>query len=281
MATWYTLVDRLPFEWAEPGRMLFMKNALLAILIVTPLFGLLSTMIVNNRMAFFSDALGHGAFTGIVIGALAGLVEPLWASLLFSTCFAVVVSLVKYKSRMSNDTVIGAFSSISVALGIFLATFGGRGFAKMNRYLIGDLLSITPDEILVIGLVLLAVLVLWVFLLNRLVALSIDSSLAGSRGVGVLGTDMLFTAVIAVVVTLSMSWVGLLVINAMLVLPASIARNVTTNLRAYTGVSLAVAAFAGILGLIVSYEAGSVAGATIVLILGILFLLTFLRPMRD
>jgi zinc transport system permease protein len=261
--------------------MLFMKNALLAILIVTPLFGLLSTMIVNNRMAFFSDALGHGAFTGIVIGALAGLVEPLWASLLFSTCFAVVVSLVKHKSRMSNDTVIGAFSSISVALGIFLATFGGRGFAKMNRYLIGDLLSITPDEILVIGLVLLAVLVLWVFLLNRLVALSIDSSLAGSRGVDVLGTDMLFTAVIAVVVTLSMSWVGLLVINAMLVLPASIARNTTANLRAYTGVSLAVAVFAGIMGLIVSYEVGSVAGATIVLILGILFLLTFLRPMRD
>lgn len=65
MSIWYALVDLLPFQWAEPGSMLFMKNALLAVLIISPLFGLLSTMVVENHMAFFSDALGHSAFTGI------------------------------------------------------------------------------------------------------------------------------------------------------------------------------------------------------------------------
>ena len=78
MSLWYSLVDLLPFEWAQPGEMFFMKNALLAILVISPLFGLLSTMVVQSRMSFFSDALGHSAFTGVAIGALCSLSQPLW-----------------------------------------------------------------------------------------------------------------------------------------------------------------------------------------------------------
>lgn len=275
MEWWYTLVNLLPFEWAEPGKMLFMKNALLAIIIITPLFGILSTMIVNNRMAFFSDALGHGAFTGIVIGAIAGNIEPLWDSIIFSVIFAILVSFVKSKSRLTGDTVIGVFSSISVALGIFLATSGGRNFAKLNRYLIGDLLSITPEELLKIFLVLLVVVILWIFILNKLVILSIHPSLAASRGIKVLWVEMLFSIIIAVVVTLSLSWVGLLVINALLVLPGSISRNVSGNIRVYSLISVIVALVTGVAGLITSYYSGTAAGATIVLFLGGLFLVTF------
>ena len=94
---WYWLLSWLPFEWAAPDTMLFMKNALLAVLVVTPLFGLLSTMVVESRMAFFSDALGHSAFTGMAIGALCGFAEPTWAAVLFAVVFAllIVVLLVK------------------------------------------------------------------------------------------------------------------------------------------------------------------------------------------
>ena len=84
MSLWYALVDLLPFEWAQPGQMLFMKNALLAILVISPLFGLLSTMVVQSRMSFFSDALGHSAFTGVAIGVLCGLQEPMWAAVSLS-----------------------------------------------------------------------------------------------------------------------------------------------------------------------------------------------------
>ena len=84
MNFWYWLVSFLPFEWAASGSMLFMKNALLAILVVTPLFGILSTMVVESRMAFFSDALGHSAFTGMAIGAICGLTQPVWAAVIFS-----------------------------------------------------------------------------------------------------------------------------------------------------------------------------------------------------
>ena len=86
---WYWLLSWLPFEWAAPDTMLFMKNALLAVLVVTPLFGLLSTMVVESRMAFFSDALGHSAFTGMAIGALCGLAQPVGAAVLFSVVIAL------------------------------------------------------------------------------------------------------------------------------------------------------------------------------------------------
>ena len=93
MNVWYALVDLLPFEWAQPGSMFFMKNALLAVLVITPLFGLLSTMVVHSRMSFFSDALGHSAFTGMAIGALCGFHEPTWAAVVFAMLFALLFNL--------------------------------------------------------------------------------------------------------------------------------------------------------------------------------------------
>ena len=80
MELWYNIVSVLPFDWAQPGGMYFMKNALLAVLVISPLFGILSTMVVHSRMSFFSDALGHSAFTGMAIGAICGFNEPTWAS---------------------------------------------------------------------------------------------------------------------------------------------------------------------------------------------------------
>ncbi len=80
MELWYSIVELLPFSWAAEGSMYFMKNALLALLVVSPLFGILSTMVVTRRMSFFSDALGHSAFTGVAVGSICGLAEPLWGA---------------------------------------------------------------------------------------------------------------------------------------------------------------------------------------------------------
>ena len=124
MELWYALVDLLPFDWAQPGSMYFMKNALLAVLVISPLFGVLSTMVVHSRMSFFSDALGHSAFTGMAIGAICGFNEPTWAAVLFAVVFALLFNLVRRRSALASDTVIGVFSSTAVALGIFLSTLG-------------------------------------------------------------------------------------------------------------------------------------------------------------
>ena len=276
MSFWYWLVSWLPFEWAAPDTMLFMKNALLAVLVVTPLFGLLSTMVVESRMAFFSDALGHSAFTGMAIGALCGLAEPVGAAVVFAVVIALLFTLIRQKTHMASDTAISVFSSAAVALGIFLSTLGGQSFTKFNNLLIGDILSVAPGEIGLLALILLGVVILWVTSFNPMMLSSVHQALADSRGIRVVWKNFLFTAAIAVVVTITMTWVGLLVINALLVLPGAAARNVARNLPQYHLVSVVGGLVCGIGGLLVSYYLGASTGASITLYLALYFALTFL-----
>ena len=278
MSLWYAICELFPLEML---RWDFMKNALLAILLMAPLFGLLSTMIVTGQMSFFSDALGHSAFTGIAIGAICGIAAPIWAAVIFSVVFALLFSYVRGRSDQAADTLIGVFSSTAVALGIFAATLGGGSFTKYNKYLIGDILSITPVEIGLLALTLVAVVVFWVLCANRLTLTAIHPQLAASRGIPVKTSQTIFTVAIAVVVTLSISSVGLLILNSLLVLPAASARNVARNLKQYHLLSVLFALTAGISGLTLSYYLGASAGAAISLILAVLFAVTFcFRKMR-
>ena len=272
MSVWYWLCELLPLEML---RWDFMKNALLATVIMSPLFGLLSTMIVTGRMSFFSDALGHSAFTGIAIGCICGIAAPTWMAVAFSVAFALLFSFVRSRSNQAADTLIGVFSSTAVALGIFIATLGGDSFTKYNKYLIGDILSVTPGQIGTLALVLAAVLVFWVLFSNRLTLTAVHPQLAGSRGIPVGLSQTLFTTAIAVVVTLTISSVGLLILNSLLVLPGASARNVSRNLRQYHILSVALALLAGLSGLCISYYLGTSAGASISLCLGVIFGICF------
>ena len=278
MSIWYSVCEAIPLEML---RWDFMKNALLALLLMAPLFGLLSTMIVTGRMSFFSDALGHSAFTGIALGCIFGMTMPIYAAVIFSVLFALLFSFVRSRSNQAADTLIGVFSSSAVALGIFVATLGGGSFTKYNKYLIGDILSVTPAEIGLLAAVLLIVLIFWVLSVNRLTLTAIHPQLASSRGIPVGLSQTLFTVAIAVVVTLTISSVGLLILNSLLVLPGAAARNVAKNLRQYHGFSVLFALLAGLGGLCVSYYSGCSAGAAISLLLALIFAVTFpLRKMR-
>ena len=273
MSLWYSICGALHAPFLQ---MTFMKNALLAVLIMAPLFGLLSTMIVTGRMSFFSDALGHSGFTGIAIGVLCGAMQPIGWAVGLAVLFALLFSFVRSRSRQSADTIIGVFSSTAVALGIFIATLGGSSFTKFNKYLIGDILSVTPGEIGRLALVLLGVLALWIFASNRLFLTAVHPQLAASRGIPTQKTQTLFTVCIAVVVTLAMSWVGLMVINSLLVLPAAAARNIAKNLRQYHAFSVLGALVCAVAGLVTAYYLGCSAGATIALYLALFFTVTFL-----
>ena len=272
----YGIMDAvLPFEWAGHT---FMKNAFLAILLVTPLFGLLSTMVVSNRMAFFSDSLGHGAFTGIAVGVLLGAVSPLLSLIAFSVLFALCITYIQNKSTASTDTVIGVFSSTAIALGLMLMTAGG-GFNKFSSFLIGDVLSITEDDLLALAVVFVLVIICWALLFNKLLVLSINSSFARSRGIQTFWVEGLFASLLAVVVSISIQWVGILIINALLVLPAAAARNVTNNVKQYHAVSVCIAMLTGFSGLILAYYFNMAAGATIVVLASLVFFITlFLKP---
>ena len=269
---WYTLLDWIPLEILHWN---FMKNAFLAVLLIAPLFGLMSTMIVTGRMSFFSDALGHSAFTGIAIGCICGIGSPTWVAVLFAVAFALLFSFVRSRSNQAADTLIGVFSSGAVALGIFIATLGGGSFTKYNKYLIGDILSVTPAELGLLAMVLAAVLIFLVLCSNRLMLVSVHPQLASSRGFSVNLMQCVFTCAVAVVVTLAISRVGLLILNSLLVLPGAAARNISRNLRQYHGFSVLFALIASVAGLVISYYWGASAGATISLVLVLLFAVSF------
>lgn len=226
-------------------------------------------------MAFFSDSLGHGAFTGIAIGTLMGGIKPLTATIIFSILFAGTITIIKNRSSASTDTIIGVFSSTAIALGLVIMSHGG-GFNKFSGYLVGDLLSITPYEIKLLFIVFLGVLLLWLLSFNKLLLISINPSLAASRGINTLLIESIFSAALAVVVTVTIQWVGLLIINSLLVLPAAAARNVSLNVRQYHLFSGLIAIVSGVTGLTLSYYWNTVTGATIVLVSAALFITTYI-----
>ena len=203
-------------------------------------------------------------------------VAPIPVAVAFSVAFALLFSYVRSRSNQAADTLIGVFSSTAVALGIFIATLGGGSFTKYNKYLIGDVLSVSAAEIGTLACVLAAVLVFWVLLSNRLVLVSIHPQLAASRGLKVKSTQTGFTVCIAVVVTLAINWVGLLMLGSLMVLPAASARNVAKNLRQYHALSVLFALAASLLGLVISYHLGASTGAAISLCLAAIFTVSFL-----
>ena len=207
----------------------FMRNGFLAILLIAPLFGILGTMIVNNKLAFFSDALGHSAFTGVAIGVLLHIADTNLTMAVFAIIFALLLNAIKRKDSLSTDTIISVFSSFSTAIGF-----------------------------------------------NRLEAASLNVSLAKSKGVPVTTIESIFAVFIALIVMFSIKWVGILLINALLILPAASARNIAGNMREYHLFSILISLFSGLLGLVLSYFLNTATGPTIVIIAAVFFFLTLL-----
>ncbi len=286
MSVLYSLIDTLlPFEWTEFA---YMKNAFLAVLLITPLFGLVGTMVVNNKMSFFSDALGHSALTGIAIGVLLGVDNYLLSMLGFALLFALCISAVMSSGTSSADTIIGVFSSTGLALGVIIGVFSSTGlalgvvllsatggFAKYSSYLIGDILTVQPSEIGLLAIVLAAVVIIWILFFNRFLLTSVNTDLAASKNIHTRLMEKLFVVIVAVIVTITIKWVGILIINSLLVLPAASARNLARSMRSYHFWAIGISLFSGVSGLIASYYLGTAAGGTIVLIAAAIFFVTY------
>ena len=268
----YFAFSLLPFSWADYK---FMVNAFIAVVLIAPLMGILGTMAVNNKMAFFSDALGHSAFTGIALGVLLGIKNELISLVAFGVFVALVITRVKNKGHTSADTVISVFSSTSVALGLLVLSYGGS-FSKYSAYLVGDILSITAKEILCLLITLVIVIVIWVLIYNKLLVISVNRELAASRGIKTSVYENVFVVVVAIVVMISIKWVGILLINSLLILPAAAARNVAKNSRQYLAVSVIFSLVSSVGGLLISFYGDTSAGATIVTVSAIIFFATYL-----
>ena len=265
-----TIESMLPFTWVKYE---FMKNALLAVILITPVFALIGTMVISKHMAFFSDVLGHSALTGVAIGVILGLGDPTVSMVALGVLLAIAVVIFKGTTQAASDTVLGVFFAMVVALGIVILSRGG-GFTKYTSYLIGDILAVSQKQILILAVITISVFIYWVIFGNRIALVSVNSSLAGSRGINVLLMEISFAVLVAVIVALSIRLVGILIINSLLILPAAASRNISRNMHNYTMWAIVISLTSGITGLIVSYYWGTASGATIVLFAAFLYCLT-------
>ena len=261
----------LPFNFMQYT---FMKNAFLAIILVSPIFAIIGTMVVNKKMAFFSDALGHSALAGIAIGMLLGMTNINVSMIIFAVIFALLLNLIKSKTTYGADTIISVFSSIAIALGLAILSQSGN-FNKYSSYLVGDILSISESEILYLFVSFILIFIFWFYLFNKINAVSLNSTLAKSKGINVKVMENIFAILIAIMVMISIRWVGILLINSLIILPAASSRNISTNMRTYHLFSILIALFSGITGLIISYYKNIHTGPMIVIISGIIYFITF------
>ena len=261
----------LPFDFMQYT---FMKNAFLAILLVSPIFAIIGTMIVNKKMAFFSDALGHSALTGIAIGMLLGMTNINISMIIFAVIFALLLNFIKSKTTYGADTIISVFSSIAIALGLAILAQSGS-FNKYSSYLVGDILSISESEILYLFVAFILTFIFWFYLFNKINAVSLNSTLAKSKGINVKVMENIFAILIAIMVMISIRWVGILLINSLIILPAASSRNISMNMRTYHLFSILIALFSGVTGLIISYYTNIPTGPMIVIISGIIYFITF------
>ena len=209
---------------------------------------------------------------------LLGSDSPLVSLIVFSILFAVFITYMKQRSNASTDTVIGVFSAMAVAVGLMIMSRGGS-FNKFSSYLIGDILSIRQEEIAALAFVFAAVVIAWTILFNSLLLISINAAFARSRGIKAFFIESCFASLVAVVVAVSIQWVGILVINSLLVLPGAAARNVTWDVKRYHLISVLISIFSGVSGLVLAYYCNMAVGATVVLIAAVYYFITLmLKP---
>jgi zinc transport system permease protein len=252
----------------------FMQRALLAGLLVGALASYLGVLVVQRRLSFLGDGLAHAAFAGVALGLLLQQ-EPLWVAIPFAVGVSLLITWVREKSSLGDDTSIGIFFAVSVALGVLFMSLR-QGFAPdAVAYLFGSILTVTPTDLGLMGLIALGVVLLapwwryWAYA-------TFDRELALADRLPLLRHDYLLSALIALVVVVSVKVVGIVLIAAFVVIPAATARLLGQTFAAMTLVSVLIGTLSVLPGLAAAYLFDLPAGSAIVLIQALLFVLALL-----
>jgi zinc transport system permease protein len=272
----YHLIDSmLPFYWISNA---FMKRALLAVIFIAPTCAAIGVPATNFRMIFFSHSMSHSAFAGVALGILTGI-EPRLAMILFGVIISIAITNVRRRSELAYDTVIGVFFSLTVALGIVIVSRNPVVMRSLDAIIYGDILTINENGIMFYFILFILTMLFLAFSYNRLLLKGINERLASSHGVRTAYYDYAFAILLSVIITASIRAVGLLLVTAMLVVPAGAARNISRSARQQFWFSILIGTFSGVSAIIITAYYNFVTGATIILIAGIIFMLTQYAPM--
>lgn len=268
MVTWFeNLVTGFTRMWPEGTFFSFEWNvySVLSVFLVALICGAVGSLVVANRMAFFSDALAHCSFAGAAFGLLLGLIIGAsdesfknWIHLImvaFGISVGLLIAFVQEKSGLPSDTVIGVFFAGAIGLGaVFMKTIAGRKYFNLESFLFGDPLTVQAPEILWL---LFLLVVTWAFLIkyyNTLVFSSFNESLGLSRHLRIRLCRYLFVALLGLIVNLCLQIVGVLLVNALLIVPAATAGNTARNMRQLFWSAILFGLLAGMIGITLSWQ---------------------------
>lgn len=263
-----------PFSCMEAR---FMQQAMAGLLLLAPLCAAMGVSIVNFRMAFFSDAISHSAFTGVALGLILG-VSAQASMMVFGVIVGLLIVTVGRRSSLSKDTVIGVFFSGVIAFGLAVVSRDRQAARDITRFLYGDILTTSDGQILCLAL-LFAVLSVFVALgYNRMLLMGINQSVAMAHRVKVRLYQYLFAGLVSVVVIFAVWAVGVFLVTALLIVPAATGRNLARSAGGMFWWAVLVSVLSAVSGLIISAQpwAGTATGATVVLVSCVFFLLSLL-----
>lgn len=248
------------------------KYSFVEVLIICLLAGIMGVFVVNYRLAFFSDAISHSAFTGVALGLLSGI-NPVVTVVVFGVVMGFLVIYFREKTGIAYDTVIGVFFSFSVALGIFLVSSSSGLIRNFHVFLYGDILLISNTDLIITSILLAGIVVFINLFFDDLILLGIDEVYASSQLRKAHILKYSFSMLLALVVTIAIKTVGILLVTALLVVPAAGARVISRSIRGMFFNSILISLISGISGLLLSLQVNSSTGASIVIISCMIFVL--------
>lgn len=258
----------------------FVINAVFCALIVGPVLGSIGTLVVTKRMAFFSQAIGNAALTGVAIGVMLGesYTSPYVSMFSFCILFGLVLNYTRNRTKMSSDTLIGVFLFSTLALGASLLMFVS---AKVNTHILesilfGSILTVNDTDINVLLVVSILCIGVGMPLFNNMVLASLNPSLAHVRGVRVQLLEYIFVLMITILTVACVKIIGAILVEALLLIPAAAARNFNTSLRGFFFWSIVISTLSCLAGIIIpmQWDIPIPSGGAIILVAACIFIIT-------
>ena len=246
----FHLASFFPLEGMD---MRFMQQALVALLLLAPMTAALGVQVVQYRMAFFSDAVGHSAFAGVALGLLFG-VHPHLAMPLFGLAVGLLIMFMQRSSALPSDTVIGVVFSAVVAGGLAVISREHVIARDVQQFLYGDILTISEGDIHFLLALFLLFLLFELLAFNNLLYASASGTIARAHGIRAALCEYLFAALLALVAMFSVWGVGVLLVTALLIVPAAAARSLALSACGMFWWSIAIGLASALGGLVLSMQ---------------------------
>jgi zinc transport system permease protein len=252
-----SLVELLSFD--------FMQRALVAALLTGLAAPAIGTFIVQRRLALLGDGIGHVAVTGVALGLLTGA-SPTWTAVVVAILGAVLMELIRERGHTNGDVALALLFYGGLAGGVLITGIAGQGAATLQVYLFGSLNSISPDDVWFTAALAVVVLLTTLGLSPQLFAVASDQDFARVAGLRVRGYNLLIAVPAAVSITVAMRTVGLLLVSALMVIPAATAQQLSRGFRTTLLAAMVLGTVASLGGVTTSFYVDVAPGATIVLL---------------